>query len=73
MEKKTGTIVLLNQKKIVPAHKNLLGLNQKLTAVVSANFKKNATVALDYISNRVYPGEDNEWNVSFHGLNKKLR
>ena len=32
-------------------------VNSIVNSVVSANFQKNAGVALDYISNRVYPGE----------------
>ena len=32
-------------------------VKSEVNSVVSANFKKNAGVALDYITNRIYPGE----------------
>ena len=31
-------------------------MKSEVNSVVSANFKKNAGVAMDYIANRVYPG-----------------
>ena len=32
-------------------------VKSEVNSVVSANFKKNASVAMNYITNRVYPGE----------------
>ena len=48
---------LVKPEKECASPKKSAWVNSIVNSVVSANFQKNAGVALDYISNRVYPGE----------------
>ena len=72
LEKTTGILVLLNLKKSVPIPKKSAWTVSVVNTVVTANFKKNASVALDYISGRAYPGSIMNKMLVFMDL-KKLK